>query len=89
MLGIFRSSSMHIQSLMRLDVGVKYKDSVYNSPICRASCVTQRSLIFDRHEHKQFMVDEVSGPSVDIHTCSPLSSYGVSHIVRRKNEEVV
>ena len=80
---------MHMQSLMRPDVGVKYKDSVYKSPICRASCVTQHSLIFDTHEYNQFMVGEVSGLSVDTHTCSPLSSYGASCIVQRKNEEVV
>ena len=80
---------MHMQSPMRPDVRVKCKDSVYKSPICRASCVTQHSLIFDRHEYNQFMDGEGSGLSVDTHTCSLLSSYRVSCIVQRKNEEVV
>ena len=74
---------------MRPDVRVKYKDRVYKSPICRASCATQHSPVFDRHEYNQFMVCEVSGLSVDTPTCSLLSSYGVSCIAQRKNEEVV
>lgn len=74
-LGLSRNTVIRMQSMMRPDVRVKYKDGVYKSPICRARGLRHSTFDqFDSHKYYEFKIGKVSKLSVDIQACSPLSS---------------